>query len=248
VSISRQRRDEIHEALFAMLTAERARYDQFELEARTRELHGVPSKQVIALKDRRMSPRAYRQSVRANAVLDTERQIVDALLALLGQRWFDEITLDDIAAAAGTTRQTVIRRFGSKAGVLSAMAARMDAAIRAQRWGAPADSVADIVALLVDDYERTGDVIVRTLGQEARTPELAAVLDRGRQGHREWIEDMFQAWLAKLDGRDRRDRLAQLLVQTDVWVWHLLRRAQGHSAAATRRLMAQSIERLLRED
>jgi len=195
-----------------------------------------------------MSPRAYRQSARADAVQDTEQQIVDALIALLGERWFDEITLDDIAAAAGTTRQTVIRRFGSKTGVLSAMAAQMDVAIRAQRWSKPAESVADIVALLMDDYERTGDIVVRTLGQEARIPEFAAVLDRGRKGHREWIADMFKAWLDKLDGQARRDRLAQLLAQTDVWIWHLLRRAQRHSAAETHRLMTQAIERLLRED
>ncbi|MDH2381829.1 helix-turn-helix domain containing protein [Bradyrhizobium sp. CER78] len=230
-----------------MLTAERARYDQFELEARTRELHGVPGDQVIALKDRRMSPRAYRQSARADAVQDTERQIVDALRALLEERWFDEITLDDIAAAAGTTRQTVIRRFGSKTGVLSAMAAQMDVSIQAQRWSTPAQSVADIVRLLTDDYERTGDIIVRTLSQEARIPEFAAILDRGRKAHRKWIEDVFGAWLDKLDGQARGDRLAQLLVQTDVWIWHLLRRAQGHSAAKTHRLMTQAIERLLRE-
>ncbi|MDE2332306.1 MAG: TetR/AcrR family transcriptional regulator [Bradyrhizobium sp.] len=195
-----------------------------------------------------MSPRVYRQSARANAVQDTEQQIVDALIALLAEHWFDEITLDDIAAAAGTTRQTVIRRFGSKTGVLSAMAAQMDVSIQAQRWSTPAQSVADIVMLLMDDYERTGDIIVRTLGQEARIPEFAAVLDRGRKGHREWTEDMFRAWLDKLDGQARGDRLAQLLVQTDVWVWHLLRRAQGHSAAQTHRLMTQAIERLLRED
>jgi AcrR family transcriptional regulator len=195
-----------------------------------------------------MPPRAYRQSARAAAVQDTEQHIVDALSALLAERWFDEITLDDIAAAAGTTRQTVIRRFGSKTGVLSAMAAQMDASIQTQRWSAPAQSVTDIVKLLIDDYERTGDVIVRTLGQEARTPEFAAVLERGRKGHRKWIEDMFEAWLDKLDGQSRKDRLAQLLVQTDVWIWHLLRRAQGHSAARTHRLMTQAIERLLRED
>ncbi len=195
-----------------------------------------------------MSPRAYRQSARAEAVQDTERQIVDALLALLAERWFDEITLDDIAAAAGTTRQTVIRRFGSKTGVLSAMAAQMDVSIRTQRWSTPAQSVAEIVTILLDDYERTGDIIVRTLGQEARIPEFAAVLDRGRRGHREWTGDMFRPWLDKLDGKAREDRLAQLLVQTDVWIWHLLRRGQGHSAAKTHRLMTQAIERLLRED
>jgi AcrR family transcriptional regulator len=195
-----------------------------------------------------MPPRAYRQSARAEAVQDTEQHIVDALSALLAERWFDEITLDDIAAAAGTTRQTVIRRFGSKTGVLSAMAAQMDASIQTQRWSAPAQSVTDIVKLLIDDYERTGDVIVRTLGQEVRTPEFAAVLERGRKGHRKWIEDMFEAWLDKLDDQSRKDRLAQLSVQTDVWIWHLLRRAQGHSAARTHRLMTQAIERLLRED
>lgn len=195
-----------------------------------------------------MPPRAYRQSARANAVQDTERQIVDALIALLEGRWFDEITLDDIAAAAGTTRQTVIRRFGSKTGVLSAMASQMDASIRAQRWSTPAQSVADIVTLLMDDYERTGDIIVRTLGQEARIPEFAAVLDRGRRGHREWIEDMFRTWLDKLDDQSRGDRLAQLLAQTDVWIWHLLRRTQRHSAVETHRLMTQVIERLLREE
>ena len=195
-----------------------------------------------------MSPRAYRQSARAHAVQDTEQQIIDALIVLLEERWFDEITLDDIATTAGTTRQTVIRRFGSKTGVLSAMAAQMDVSIRAQRWSTPAESVADIVTLLMDDYERTGDILVRTLGQEARIPEFAAVLDRGRRGHREWIEDMFKAWLDKLDDRAREDRLAQLLAQTDVWIWHLLRRAQGQSAANTHRLMTQAIERLLHED
>jgi len=195
-----------------------------------------------------MSPRAYRQSARANAVLGTELQIIDALTALLAKRWFDEITLDDIATAAGTTRQTVIRRFGSKTGVLGAMATQLDVSIQAQRWSTPAESVADILALLMDDYERTGDVIVRTLGQEARFPEFAAILDRGRKGHRQWIADMFGTWLDKLDDNARRDRLAQLLVQTDVWVWHLLRRAQGHSAMETHRLMTQTIERLLRED
>ena len=148
---------------------------------------------------------------------------------------------------AGTTRQTVLRRFGSKTGVLSAMATQMDVSIRDQRWSTPVQSVADIVTLLTDDYERTGDIIVRTLSQEARIPEFAAVLDRGRASHREWIEDMFKAWLDRLDGQSRKDRLAQLLVQTDVWVWHLLRRTQKHSAMETHRLMTQAIERLLRE-
>jgi AcrR family transcriptional regulator len=184
---------------------------------------------------------------RALAVQDNEQQIVDALRALLRERWFDEITLDDIAAAAGTTRQTVIRRFGSKAGVLSAMAAKLDTTIRAQRWQAPAATVSDVIAVLIEDYEETGDLIIRTLSQEERIPEFAAFLTTGRAGHREWVEDMFAAWLDKLGPNTRADRLAQLLAITDVWVWHLLRRAQKHSADETRRLMVELVERLLCE-
>lgn len=192
-----------------------------------------------------MATRAYRQVARAAAVEDTERQITDALSNLLEQRWFDEITLDDIAGAAGTTRQTIVRRFGSKTGVLSAMAAQLDSGIRAQRWSTRPKAVQEIVTVLHQDYERTGDQLVRTLNQEARIPEFAAVLDRGRQGHREWIEDMFAPWLSELDPKERMDLMSQLLAVTDVWVWHLLRRAQKHTAKETLKLMIGIVERLL---
>ena len=192
-----------------------------------------------------MATRSYRQVARAAAVEDTERQITDALSNLLEQRWFDEITLDDIAAAAGTTRQTIVRRFGSKTGVLSAMAAQLDCGIRAQRWSTRPTTVQEIVTVLHQDYERTGDQVVRTLNQEARIPEFTAVLDRGRRGHREWIEDMFAPWLGELDPKERMDLMSQLLAVTDVWIWYLLRRAQKHTAKETLKLMIGIVERLL---
>lgn len=195
-----------------------------------------------------MSPRAYRQVARAHAVQDTEQQILDALRHLLGERWFEDITLDDIARAANTTRQTVIRRFGDKAGVLSAMADGLDAEIRARRWHNPGKTVAEIITVLVQDYEQAGDIVVRTLSQEARIPEFGAILARGRSSHRAWIEEMFAAWLGELPPASRAGRLAQLLAMTDVWVWHLLRRNQNHSASETSRLMIEAVERLLRED
>lgn len=195
-----------------------------------------------------MAARPYRQVARESAVRDTEQQIVDALVTLMETRWFDEVTLDEIAAAAGTTRQTVIRRFGNKAGVLSAMAARQDSAIRAQRWQARPADVSGIIAVLMADYERSGDLVVRTLNQEDRIPEFGAVLEQGRRGHREWIEDMFRPWLERCAGARRDDLLAELLATTDVWVWHLMRRRQGHTAERTARLMTEIVERLLRED
>lgn len=195
-----------------------------------------------------MSPRAYRQVARAHAVQDTEQHIADALRDLLSERWFEDITLDDIARAAGTTRQTVIRRFGDKAGVLSAMADRLDAEIRTRRWHNPGKTVAAIITVLTQDYEQAGDIVVRTLSQEARIPEFGAILQRDRSSHRAWIEEMFAAWLDKLPPPTKADRLAQLVAMTDVWVWHLLRRSQNHTASETGRLMIETVERLLRED
>lgn len=195
-----------------------------------------------------MAARPYRQVARESAVRGTEQQIVEAFATLMETRWFDEVTLDEIAAAAGTTRQTVIRRFGSKAGVLSALAAQQDSTIRTHRWQDTPANVAGIIAVLIADYERSGDLMVRTLNQEDRIPEFGAVLDQGRRGHREWISDMFRPWLDKCEGARRDDLLAELLAVTDVWVWHLMRRWQGHDAERTQRLMTQIVERLLREE
>ncbi|MFG1213031.1 hypothetical protein V5F72_14050 [Xanthobacter flavus] len=107
--------------------------------------------------------------------------------------------------------------------------------------------ITGIIGVLIADYERSGDLVVRTLNQEERIPEFRPVLDQGRRGHREWITDMFRPWLDGREGTRREDLLAELLAVTDVWIWHLMRRRQGHSPERTQRLMTDLVERLLRE-
>ena len=78
----------------------------------------------------------------------------------------DEITLDEVAASAGTTRQTIIRLFGGKDGLLEAV---MDL-LRAEavpRTSMPADdSGRAALEALVAHYESVGDMVVRLLAQE----------------------------------------------------------------------------------
>jgi AcrR family transcriptional regulator len=69
--------------------------------------------------------RPYHQTARAAATQDTQHRIVAVFRAALVTRWMDEIRLDDVASEAGTTRQTVIRLFGSKDGLLVAVANAM---------------------------------------------------------------------------------------------------------------------------
>ncbi len=58
--------------------------------------------------------RKYTMGARADAVEETRRRILHALIDLAGERPFAEITLELVAERAGTTVQTVLRRFGSK--------------------------------------------------------------------------------------------------------------------------------------
>ncbi|MET0907961.1 MAG: TetR family transcriptional regulator, partial [Ilumatobacteraceae bacterium] len=52
--------------------------------------------------------RSYTMSNRANAVASTKERIATAALDLLMERRYDEVTLADIAAAAGVSHQTVL--------------------------------------------------------------------------------------------------------------------------------------------
>jgi AcrR family transcriptional regulator len=189
--------------------------------------------------------RPYRQTARAAAAQDTAQAILLAFRELLEQRWYDEISLDDIAAKAGTTRQTLIRRFGGKTGLLAAFTNGVAAEIAAQRATAPTDDTAAAIAVLVADYEKNGAMVLRFLSLEGRLDEVVPLLEAGRKGHRLWVEMTFGLGLAALDETQRRDRLAQLLVVTDVWSWLLLRQTQGHSVEETERLITAMVSKLL---
>ena len=194
-----------------------------------------------------MPRRSYRQAARAVSTQDTEESILLAFRELLNESWFDEITLDDVALRANTTRQTVIRRFGAKSGLLAAFTKRIANEITARRTSAPPDDVDGAVAILIDDYEATGDMVVRLLSLEGRIAEIEPTLEIGRAEHRRWVESTFASRLSVFAGKDREDRLSQLLIATDVWVWVLLRRTQKRTAVEVVRLTADMIKKILRK-
>ena len=61
--------------------------------------------------------RPYTMTTRARAVEETRARIIDACVALHGERPVTDIGLDDIAGRAGVSVQTVLRHFGSRAGL-----------------------------------------------------------------------------------------------------------------------------------
>jgi AcrR family transcriptional regulator len=181
-------------------------------------------------------PREYRQGARAEAAAETHRRIIGAFLEHARERWFDEITLDDVARDAEVTVQTVIRRFRNKQGLLEAAAHQLGSEILARRVSAPGDVRAAVEAL-VNDYEITGDLVFRLLAQEARQPALTTLLSYGRGKHRAWVAEVFAHWLAPLQPRQREVTLSALVAAFDVYVWKLLRRDLGHSVADVATIM-----------
>jgi AcrR family transcriptional regulator len=193
-------------------------------------------------------PRAYNQVARAVTSRETEEQIAAAFLRLLKKHWFDEITLDHIAAEAGTTRQTIIRRYGGKSGVLAAFVENMDKTIRTSRWNTPAGDIDNAICDLVDEYEELGPWLIRALSLEGRFTELATGLNQGRRGHREWVAYIFSPWLDKLEREQRQERVHELIAITDVWMWHLLRVDQKLNPSKVKALFKDMVKRLLRGD
>src|SRR4051812_14923428 len=113
--------------------------------------------------------RPYRMQARAAATEATRERILDVALELLLARWYDEVTMAAVAEAAGVSSQTVVNHFGAKDALAAAAFAKLSGRILAQRDVAPGD-VAAAVEAVVDDYEVTGDGIIRTLALEGRVP------------------------------------------------------------------------------
>jgi AcrR family transcriptional regulator len=175
---------------------------------------------------------------RAAAAQKTRERIVDAAVELLLTRWYDEVTLREVASSSGVALQTVVNHFGSKDQLVADGVERLHARVETQRGAATPDDLEGALSILVEHYELTGEAAIRALAMEERAPALRPVLDRGRRFHRAWVERIFASELAGLPaGPDRERALAARVAALDVYVWKLLRRDLGLSPAATAQVM-----------
>jgi len=191
-------------------------------------------------------PRTYTQGIRAEATEALGQRIVDAFLARLMTQWFDEITLDQIAADAETTVQTIVRRFGGKEGLLAAAVKTFATGVNSRRT-TPAGDIERMTENLVADYELSGDTVIRLLALETRHPAVKTVTDIGRSEHRAWVAQCLAEPLKKLDGPAQKQALDVLVIATDVYTWKLFRRDMGYGATATKAAMKKLIHAILAE-
>jgi AcrR family transcriptional regulator len=191
-----------------------------------------------------VTARPYRQGARARSVEATRKRIAEAFFDCWRERWFDEITLEEVAQRAGVSVRTLMRQFDSKEGLVAGSIGYMAPEITEARTVAPGDVDAAIERLF-ENYEQDGDATIRTLAQEGRLAALAPLLANGRAGHRAVTAANFAPWLDALPERQRLQALDALVIATDVYIWKLLRRDMRRTEARSKAAMRSMVEALL---
>ena len=163
-------------------------------------------------------------TARAEAAEQTGERILDAMLRRYATTPYDQLRLEDVAADAGVTPQTVFRRFGSKPGLLTAVVEREQAALARDRAAAMGGSPQDTVRSLVRFYERHGTLILKLYAESHQAPGVPELAARGRRYHVAWCREAFaDALEAGLDATTRARRLAQVVAVCDAATWRVLR-------------------------
>jgi AcrR family transcriptional regulator len=189
-----------------------------------------------------MKRRTYTMTDRADSVAETRQRVVVAARALFAERWYDDVTLGQIADAAGVSHQTVLNHFTSKEGVFSAVLAFVEAEVVERDSRSAHGDTDTAVRMLLERYEESGLENARFVVQEQRSPLLHETLERARAQHREWVEQTFAHCLPSTPGPGRRRKIAAFVVATEVMAWKAVRHDYGFSKADTIAAMAAVIK------
>jgi AcrR family transcriptional regulator len=188
--------------------------------------------------------RTYTMTARARSAEETRQRILGAAMDLQTRRLASEIGLDAVAAEAGVSVQTILRHFGTRADLFDAAVVFANAQVAEERRAASGDIPA-AMAILVDHYEKRGDMALMMLAQETTYDHVRQLSDAGKDMHRHWVAEVFAPHLARLTGGARDELLDLLVVATDVYTWKLLRRDRGHSRAQTEQRMNTLVSAVL---
>jgi AcrR family transcriptional regulator len=188
--------------------------------------------------------RSYTKVARAQTEEQTRSALLDAAdEAFLSGPW-EQASLEAIAGAADVTKQTLLRHFGSKEGLLEQTLQRAITEVEQQRLSAPTHDIAGAVDNLIEHYEARGGRAMRSSNLKLDGP-LADLGRRARQFHYDWVEHAFGS---RLDSAapDERERLRAVLIAVcDVQAWWILSHDLAMSRSDVRATLLLTITRLL---
>jgi AcrR family transcriptional regulator len=192
--------------------------------------------------------RPYKKVARAESQQQTRDALLDAAEEELSESGWSKTSLEKLAAKAGVTKQTALRHFGSKEGLIEAAIRRTSEIVRKERARAPVGDIPGAVRNLMDHYERWGNLVMRVLAEEHRISLVRKMTDRGRHVHYDWVDYAFRPQLEGLEEEARRRCRAALIVICDVHTWWLFSHELGLGRAEISAILVDLIERLLAEE
>ncbi|MGW8314943.1 MAG: TetR/AcrR family transcriptional regulator [Bacteroidales bacterium] len=188
--------------------------------------------------------RAYHMSERAEKVARNDRRIMDAMAEMWLEVPLSELTLDKVARRSGVTVRTILRKFGSKEGLLKACVEIEGERYTRKRMQVTPGDLPGILDALLEEYERMGDALIRTLTVEYDFPSTQELLKKARTIHREWCASVFNPYLPPTSSEKYEIVLSAYIAATEFYLWKLLRRDLGKSLKQCRQIFLFSLESL----
>lgn len=193
--------------------------------------------------------RPYDSSKRQAQAQERRRFIIACAAELLGDASADEFRLEDVARAADTSVQTILRAFGSKDGLM--LAALETAAPDEVDFSVFVDlesgDLERLVLALFTIYDKIGDLVIRMLAEEHRSSEFQTALEVGRQFHKGWVTKVFAPYIDKKPPEERAALFHALLAASDIYIWKILRRDESLSLEDAIAVVVLTLKALIKE-
>lgn len=188
--------------------------------------------------------RSYQMMERAKQVERNDRRIIEAMADLWLELPLSELTLDKVSQRSGVTVRTILRKFGSKEGLFEACIASDRDRFTGKRMQVRPGDLPGIIDALLEEYERMGDVLIRTLTVEYEYPVTQTLLQSAREFHRAWCETVFEPFLPEPESGYHETALSAFITGTEFYLWKLLRKDLGKSPEECREIFLFSLESL----
>jgi len=183
-------------------------------------------------------------SERAKQVARNDRKIMNAMSDLWIELPLSELTLDKVSQRSGVTVRTILRKFGSKDGLLKASIENDADRLTQRRLQVTPGDLNGILEALLEEYERMGDALIRTLTIDYNFPSTQGLLNKARTIHSDWCEIVFEPLLPSKSSENYETVLSAFIAGTEFYLWKLLRRDLGKTKEQCREIFLYTLESL----
>jgi AcrR family transcriptional regulator len=183
---------------------------------------------------------------RAKSSAQTAEKIILSTLQLWKEKPLNEITLESIADKSGVTIRTILRKFGSRDGLIQSCLSHDASIIIEERAHAPEGDIDGILHALLSNYEKMGDAGIRTIYMENELEEAKDIGEKGRKIHREWCARVFAPFLPDSGYEEYEIKLTAFITATEIYLWKLLRKDLGYDEDKTFRVFKMLVEGLVK--